>query len=81
MVRLSGSGRLSAPWSHRTRSGRITVPAVLDDGAANNRIKGCPADVLTGSSGTDWFLFSSSGDKVTDLSVAEFDPVRDFINA
>ena len=38
-------------------------------------------DMLTGSAGQDWFLFDSTEDKVTDLSDAEFDPDRDWINS
>lgn len=38
-------------------------------------------DILTGSDGLDWFLSSSTGDKLTDLSAAEFNPDRDFINS
>jgi Ca2+-binding RTX toxin-like protein len=55
--------------------GRVTT--LYDDDAA---------DVLTGSSGQDWFLFNADGesgtrkDKATDLSAAEFADDLDFIN-
>jgi Ca2+-binding RTX toxin-like protein len=44
------------------------------------------ADVLTGSSGLDWFLFNADGeegtakDKVTDLSASEFADDLDWID-
>jgi fibronectin-binding autotransporter adhesin len=41
------------------------------------------ADVLTGSSGQDWFLFNADGgvrDRVTDLSASEFQSDTNFIN-
>jgi CSLREA domain-containing protein len=38
-------------------------------------------DVLTGSAGLDWFLFSDAEDKVTDLSAEEFKDVLDYILA
>ena len=44
-------------------------------------------DVLTGSSGLDWFLFNADGengtkkDKVTDLSGADFASDLDWINS
>jgi len=38
-------------------------------------------DVLTGSAGLDWFLFSDTEDKVTDLSALEFADVLDYILA
>ena len=38
-------------------------------------------DVLTGSAGLDWFLFSDTEDKVTDLSADEFQDVLDYILA
>jgi Ca2+-binding RTX toxin-like protein len=40
-------------------------------------------DILTGSSGQDWFLFNADGsykDKITDLSASEFANDIDFIN-
>ena len=36
-------------------------------------------DRLTGSSGTDWFIFNSDEDRVTDLSDDEFADALDFI--
>ena len=36
-------------------------------------------DVLTGSAGLDWFFFSDSEDKVTDLIADEFKDVLDYI--
>ena len=49
-----------------------TLPTVFDDGAR---------DLLTGSSGIDWFLFNSDEDKATDLSDEEFADALDFILA
>lgn len=55
-----------------------SAATVHDDGAV---------DLLTGSSGIDWFLLNLDGDgssgikdKVTDLSAAEFANDLDFIN-
>lgn len=48
------------------------VPTVFDDGAR---------DLLTGSSGIDWFIFNSEEDKATDLSDEEFADALDFILA
>jgi hypothetical protein len=63
------AGRLSGEDSG---SGR---PSLSDDGAQ---------DVLTGTSGQDWFLANVSGggvnDKLTDLSAAEFATDLAFIN-
>jgi Ca2+-binding RTX toxin-like protein len=54
---------------------KLNATTVSDDGAV---------DVLTGTSGTDWFLANISGggilDKVTDLSAAEFATDLAFIN-
>jgi len=36
-------------------------------------------DILTGSSGMDWFLWEDGEDKITDLDDEEFDDVRVFI--
>ena len=47
-------------------------PTVFDDGAR---------DVLTGSSGLDWFIFNTEEDKATDLSDEESDDVREFVPA
>lgn len=47
-------------------------PTVIDDESR---------DLLTGSSGTDWFIFNSDEDKATDLSDEEFEDVLDFILA
>ena len=48
----------------------IEEPTVFDDNAR---------DVLTGSSGIDWFIFNSTQDKATDLSDEEFADALDFI--
>jgi len=45
---------------------------VFDDGAR---------DLLTGSSGIDWFIFNSDEDKATDLSDEEFADALNFILA
>ena len=45
-------------------------PTVFDDAAR---------DLLTGSSGLDWFIFNSDEDKATDLSDAEFEDALNFI--
>ena len=37
------------------------------------------ADVLTGSAGLDWFIFSDDQDKATDLSAKESADILDFI--
>ena len=47
-------------------------PTVFDDAAR---------DLLTGSSGLDWFIFNSQEDKATDLSDEEFADALDFIFA
>jgi Ca2+-binding RTX toxin-like protein len=52
--------------------GSELTPTVFDDGAR---------DVLTGSSGLDWFIFNTDEDKATDPNDEEFDDVRDFVLA
>jgi Ca2+-binding RTX toxin-like protein len=37
------------------------------------------ADVLTGNTGSDWFIINGDLDRITDLSAAEFDQVLDWI--
>jgi N-acetylneuraminic acid mutarotase len=46
--------------------------SVADDGAR---------DVITGSSGLDWFLFNEEEDKATDLNDEEFADILDFVFA
>ena len=64
--------RIAALQSPSTLPGGIRLDAttVLQDSFV---------DVLTGSSGTDWFLFDSSLDRATDFDDEVFDPDRDFI--
>lgn len=64
---FSGIGQ--DPWGSPYALNRSTI---WDDGST---------DTLTGNAGLDWFLFSNTGDKVTDLSASEFNPDRDFINS
>lgn len=48
------------------------APTVFDD---------FDRDLLTGSAGLDWFMFSDTEDKATDLSDKEFADILDFIMA
>jgi hypothetical protein len=74
----SGGGyadRVAALQANLLRTdGDPSKVTVFDDAAA---------DILTGASGQDWFLFQQDGDKkdkVTDLSGSEFADDLDFIN-
>ena len=59
---------------------------LMDDGAIRTVLDDNAVDLLTGSSGQDWFLFNADGeggskkDKVTDLKADEFALDLDFIN-
>ena len=48
----------------------LNTSTVSNDGAR---------DLLTGSSGLDWFIFNSDEDKATDLSDEEFADALDFV--
>jgi hypothetical protein len=57
---------------------------VAGDGAITcrivaKRLRPRAGDMLAGSAGLDWFLFNRTDDKGTDLSVAEFADVLDYI--
>jgi len=68
---------LTGPATSGVNTVFLSAATVHDDNAY---------DVLTGSSGQDWFLFNQDGennsvkDKVTDLSATEFAADLDFIN-
>ena len=74
---IAGAGN---PTGNGLNGGYYLIPdhTVIDDNAV---------DVLTGSSGMDWFLFNVDGengtkkDKVTDLTAAEFATDLDWINS
>lgn len=59
---------------------------LMADGANRTVLDDNAVDLLTGSSGQDWFLFNADGedgskkDKVTDLKADEFALDLDFIN-
>ena len=59
---------------------------LVADGANRTVLDDNAVDLLTGSSGQDWFLFNADGesgskkDKVTDLKADEFALDLDFIN-
>jgi Ca2+-binding RTX toxin-like protein len=67
--------RIAGGFTRGARTFRLDESTVLDD---------LVVDLMTGSAGLDWFLFVPDGpnrDRVTDLSAAEFDPDRDFIES
>lgn len=74
----------NSPASYATRVNNIRNGQNLAAGYALRTFDDQAMDMLTGSSGVDWFVFNSDGlvrDKVTDLKAAEFASDLDFILA
>jgi Ca2+-binding RTX toxin-like protein len=75
-------------WA-RTDFNNAARIALLRDGTQRNGVylgaatvgDDASADILTGSAGQDWFFFSSTRDRVTDLHDEAFQNDLDFINA
>lgn len=81
-------GAIMAEWTRTDKAAEERVINLRNGGGLNGTLKldastvfnDTDADVLTGSSGYDWFLFDSGRDRVTDLHDEAFTNDLDFIN-